>query len=209
MAESGRRERRIPVPRPPTPLARRFVRYVVGFGVAVGIGLAPFLGQLDLPLFTPLLHLIPRSLRDTLLPLSAALMGLVAVVVQWLGEERLTKTWLRKAFRRTLTVAGVSFLLLLVLHAFLVVRVPIPRTDSFESFIVGFVWPEVPDCRGYSLADCLRQGWLPLDERVVASLIGARQITLASLCLELAYLVFTGSFAALVGLVVLRTRPTR
>lgn len=205
MAESARRERRIPVPRPPTPLARRFVRYVVGFGVAVGIGSAPFLGQLDLPLFTPLLQLIPRSLQASLIPISAALMGLVAVVVQWLGEERLTKAWLRKAFGRTLAIAGVSLFLLLVLHPFLVVRVPIPRTGSVESFVVGFVQPDAPGCAGLSKAECVQS--LSLDEKKIATYWGDGQIALASLCLQLVYLLFAGSFGALIGLIILRMRP--
>lgn len=205
MAESARRERRIPVPRPPTPLARRFVRYVVGFGVAVGIGSAPFLGQLDLPLFTPLLHLIPRSLQASVIPISAALMGLVAVVVQWLGEERLTKAWLRKAFGRTLAVAGLSLFLLLVLYPFLVVRLPVPRTGSVESFVVGFVRPDAPGgCAGLSKAECVQS--LSLDEKKIATYWGDGQIALASLCLQLVYLLFTGSFGALIGLILLRTR---
>jgi hypothetical protein len=35
---------------PPTPLARQFVRLLVGFGVGVGLGSAPFLGIVDVPL---------------------------------------------------------------------------------------------------------------------------------------------------------------
>jgi hypothetical protein len=204
MAESNRRKIKATVPSLPTPLARQLVRYVVGFGVAVAIGMAPFLGELDLPLFTPLLHLIPRSIRDTLVPLSAALMGLVAVVVQWLGEERLTRVWLRKMFGRTLVIASLSFLLLLVLHNFVVVRVPIPSIGSTETFLVGFTRPDTPGCTGFSNAECIKR--LSMDEKRIASYWGDSQISLAALCLKLSYLLFTGSFGALVGLLVLRTR---
>jgi hypothetical protein len=207
MSESGRRDTRVPAPRLPTPLARRFVRYVVGFGVAVAIGLAPFLGELDLPLFTPLLHLIPRSVRDTLVPLSAALMGLVAVVVQWLGEERLSRVRLRKMFARTLAVAVFSFVLLFTLHNFIVVRVPIPSLDSTETFIVGFTRPDAPGCQGFSDSECIKR--LSMNEELIASYWGDRRIALASLCLKLAYLLFTGSFGALVGLLALRDQAKK
>jgi hypothetical protein len=202
MSESGGRDTRVQVPRLPTPLARQFVRYMVGFGVAVAIGLAPFLGELDLPLFTPLLHLIPRSVRDTLVPLSAALMGLVAVVVQWLGQERLSRARQRKMFARTLAVVVFSFVLLFALNNFIVVRVPIPALGSTETFIVGFTRPDTPECQGFSDAECIKR--LSMNEELIATYWGDRRIALASLCLKLAYLLFTGSFGALVGLLVLR-----
>src|SRR5437016_3481091 len=85
-------------PPPPPPLARRWIRYLLGFGVSVAIGLAPYLGKVHVPLFSPLLDLIPESLQTTILPLSSALMGIVAVGVQWYGGERLTEQWLRRAF---------------------------------------------------------------------------------------------------------------
>ncbi|HEX5757764.1 MAG TPA: hypothetical protein VF121_01075 [Thermoanaerobaculia bacterium] len=203
---AGRRGERL-VPLPPTPLTRKFFRYLGGFGVATGMGLAPVLGQLDLPLLTPLLHLIPRSLRDTLVPLSALLMGLMAVVVQWLGQERRSRAWLRKAFVGALIAAGVAFLLLVVLHLFVVVRVSVLGGEWFETFVVGFTRPDADACRGYSNAECVQR--LSLDEKRIASHWGDGQIGVASLCLELAYLLLTGSFGALVGLVVLREASRR
>ena len=208
MAETGRRRERL-VPLPPTPLARRFVRYLGGFGIATGVGLAPFLGQLDLPLLTPLLHLIPRSLRGTLVPLSAALMGVVAVGVQWLAQRRVSSAWLRRAFRGALAAAGAAFLLLLVLHLFVVVQISVLGGEAFETFVVGFVRPDADGCRGYSNVECVQR--LSLDEKRIASYWGDRQVAVASLCLELTYLLLTGAIGALVGLVVLRetSRPPR
>ncbi|MCF1459249.1 MAG: hypothetical protein LPH21_17405, partial [Shewanella sp.] len=108
-------------PKPPTNLANKFVRYLVGFSVGVAIGLAPYLGKLDLPLFTPLLTLIPFTIQDTVLPLSAALMGIIAVIVEWYGQERLTRRKMKKIFGRSLVIVLVSFLILVVVHTLLVV----------------------------------------------------------------------------------------
>src|ERR1051325_2256248 len=87
------------------PLTSTLVRYVLGFGVSVGVGLAPYLGRLNVPLFTPLLSMMPVSLQDTAIPLSAALMGVVAVAIQWHGRERLNRKWAEKTFKKTLALA--------------------------------------------------------------------------------------------------------
>ena len=73
---------------PATSLSKKFVRYIIGFGVGVAVGLAPYLGILNVPFFKPLLSLIPEAVRGTAIPLSAALMGIVAVVIQSYGSER-------------------------------------------------------------------------------------------------------------------------
>ena len=77
----------------PTPIARRYVSYVVGFGVALGIGLAPFLGKVAG--VDALLNLFPRSLHGSLIPLSAFLMGFIA------GDENgVSAAMLLEAVRR-------------------------------------------------------------------------------------------------------------
>ena len=78
---------------PPTPLAQRYVRYVVGFGVAVGVGLAPFLGKV--PGLDVLARLFPPDLKSTLIPFSAFLMGLIAVAIQYYSAESISRPVLR------------------------------------------------------------------------------------------------------------------
>lgn len=188
--------------RPPTPLGRKLVRYVLGFGVGIAVGLAPYLGLLDMPLFKPLLSLIPDSVRDQVIPLSAALMGAVAVVVQWYAGERLTRKWLRKLFARTLGAAVLSFILLTIIHGLVVVTLPIGKHGS-ESFIVGFTRPERHPCTAeISDAECVKL--VTFDPAEIASFWGDRQVQLARLSLVFSYLLFTGSFGTLIGLIILR-----
>jgi len=71
---------------------RKWVTYVVAFSVSVAIGLAPLLGKLRVPLFSPMLDMIPTYFQDSLITLTSALMGLVAVVVQWFSETGLSQT---------------------------------------------------------------------------------------------------------------------
>ena len=192
-------------PKPPTKISNDFVRYLVGFGVGVAIGLAPYLGVLDIPLFTPLLSLIPVTLQDTVIPLSAAIMGVVAVVIEWYGRERITHAWLSKMFNRTLIIALIVFLVLVSIHTLFVVRIPIDSASDAVSFVVGLERPLREPCTELiSDAECIKL--LTFDPSLISSFWGDRSIRLASLVLMLTYLVFTSTFGALVGLVLLRNR---
>lgn len=191
-----------------TPLSRDFVRYLLGFGVSVAVGLAPYLGKLEVPLFTPLLNLIPENVQDTLLPLSAASMGAVAVFVQWYGGERLSKVWLRRAFSRASVIAVIAFLMLLVVHTFFVVRVPILGGTEAVNFLVGINRPIKPPCPSdVSDAECIKR--LTFNTDAIESFWGDRSVRSAKLLLMLPYLTFTCAFASLVGLVLLRDRLSR
>src|SRR5581483_10059080 len=149
-------ERAIPTPQAPTALTRRWVRYVVGFSAGVAVGLAPFLGVLKVPLFTPLLALYPVTLQTRLIPLSGAVMGLAAVTIQWYGAERLSHKWLRRSFLTFLAGAGFALTLLLIMRAAFVVDVPIQGGDQQAAFVVG--WNRLPTCPCAESSDplCIR-----------------------------------------------------
>lgn len=193
---------------PPTPVTRTWVRAVVGFSVGVSVGLAPYLGVLDVPLFTPLLSLVPGSVRDTAIPLSAAVLGLIAVGVQWYGSgnisERLLKTW----FPRSTLLAGAGLLLFILLHATLVVSVQIEGGASRVAFVA---WPwRVPTCpckADVPDATCMIQ--LSFSESELDRCWGDRTRRLAGTALALSYTLATSGFGALVGLAVMRRGGSR
>jgi hypothetical protein len=206
MSSRSRTREEQQIPELPTPIARRFVRYLVGFGVGVAIGLAPYLGKLRLPLFAPLLDLIPQSLQDTVLPLSAALMGMLAVFVQWTAAERPSQKWLRTMFRRTLVLALVGFVLLVVAHTYMVETIPVTSGESTGavSLVIGLKRPaDEGDCRGLSNAACIKSV-LTMDQAAVTDFWGDHPVRLSRLALIATYLLFTSSFGLLVGLLVLR-----
>lgn len=188
--------------RPANALSKKLVRYILGFGVGIGTGLAPYLGILNVPLFKPLLSLIPNSIQNTVIPLSAALMGLVAVVVQWYAGERVTKKWMRKMFALTLITAATTFIILTVVHTLVVVTLPIEDNNSL-SFIVGFTRPVRPPCtEDVSDEQCIML--LSANPARIASFWGNQQVRLARLALIFSYLFFTGSFGVMVGLIILK-----
>jgi hypothetical protein len=191
---------------PPTSLVRDLLRYILGFSVSVGVGLAPYLGKVDVPLFDSLLELIPLNIQDTALPLSAALMGIVAVVIQWYGSSHVSKKWLQKWFVRTLITTLVSFVILFVMHTLLVVKVNIHGGESSVSYLVGFSRPVRPPCTAeISDSACISQK-LTLNPADVESFWGSGQVRIAKLALVSPYLVFTSTFGLLVGLLLLRSR---
>ncbi len=191
-----------PPPAAPTPLGRLWVRYLLGFGVSVGIGLAPYLGRVNVPGFTPLLRLLPESEQDVLIPLSSALMGLTAVVVQYYGQTRVSRPWLERAFVRTLGLTVFSFLLLFVVHTFVVVRVDLHGGKDYVRFVVGFTRPEMKPCTAeVSDADCIKA--VSMSQSAIESFWGDTRIRVARLCLMLSYLAFTSLFGLLVGLLLL------
>lgn len=188
---------------PPPRLARRLVRYILGFGVSFAIGLAPYLGKLKVPGFTPLLSLIPSTIQDTAIPLSAALMGIVAVVIQWYGGEKVTRAWLRNGFKRTLVLALLSLVVLIVVHTMVVVRVEYQGGQESETFLVGFVRPNKPPCTSdVSDSNCIKL--ITFDVSKIESFWGDRQVRIAKLALILPYLSFMSSFGLLVGLLLLK-----
>lgn len=195
-------------PKLPTSFTGRLVRYVLGFGVGVAVGLSPYLGLLHVPFFVPLLNLIPESIQTSVIPLSAALMGTVAAVVQWFEHEGINQVLLRRFFKRILFTITTSFVVLLVVHTMVVVSVPILGGRDSVTFIVGFTRPDKPPCTvDVSDSDCIKR--ITLDTSAIESFWGDRAVRLATLSLSLAYLAFTGSFGALIGLVLLKENSMR
>ena len=117
--------------------ARYFGRMLRWFGVTVVLGLSPFLGHWNMPGFAVLLSVCPDSLQSTVIPVTAFLMGLTAVAVQWYSETKPTRGQLSKWFKYSVLSTVVGVLALLVLNIFFVQRIPIERGKKFHSLIVG------------------------------------------------------------------------
>lgn len=185
---------------PPTPLARRFVRYGVGFGVAVGVGLAPLLGK-----FRDLL--LPLSLQETpLIPVSAFLMGAIAMGVQFYAGERLGRALIRRRFWWTALVLVASLLLLFLFSDLWVVRLSSADGQLLPPLLVG---PSrvAGCCPGVSSNKACLAGISPDPEAIEAC--WGRSLRVSGLALSLSYLTVMGSFGALIGLLLLQEEALR
>jgi hypothetical protein len=201
----------------PTPLAKEFVRRLLGFGVWVALGLAPFLGRVHVPGFSPLLDMYPSTLR-WLIPISGLLMGMLALVVEFAAGRRVSQKTLTRWFARAVALFVASCGLLIVLYLFLVVRVDgaVPAAGEGSkpaTFAVVTGTLEVPpqppgsDCKcnpGWPADKCIEK--ITLNPANVRLCFGSERVAFASLALAVLYLALTGSFAAGVGLLLLAQR---
>lgn len=193
----------------PTPLARRYVRYVVGFGVAIGIGLAPFLGKV--PGLDVMLDLFPLTMRGTLIPVSAFLMGIVAAAVQFYAGEAFDTALLRRRFRFTLMLLLTSIVLLLAFYTLFVEVVAVEGGTKTVPVIVGST--RLTEAQGcgcpdrYRTQQCIRS--LSLNEAAIETCWDSGSIRLRRLLLSLGYLALTGGFGALIGLLLLQEDARR
>jgi hypothetical protein len=186
-------------------LATQWVSYLLGFSVSVAAGLAPYLGRVKIPLFTPLLSLIPLTIQDVAIPVSSAAMGIVAVVVQWYGSTRISEAWLSRIFVRTLTSCALLFVAFVSIEMMAVERIDVPATGGRVSFVVGFSYPNKAPCAELSRSDCIGKK-IGLNPAAVLTYFGGQQVHESELMLVITYTAFMSSFGALVGLLVIARR---
>lgn len=196
---------------PPTPLARQYVRLVVGFSAGMALGLAPFLGTFPIPGFRALLTLYPNESRLDLVTMGAFLMAVVAVVVQFYAGERLSADNLRRWFRRTTLVIGVALIALTVLVNEWVVR--IGTAESTTSFVIAGERLPYDGSPGDEVIGCPCPTKMP--DRICLLRLGAgdegiplcwddkprRRVNLA---LFASYFLLTGGFGTMIGLLILQ-----
>jgi hypothetical protein len=187
---------------PPTPLARQFVRLLVGFTVGVGVGAAPFLGTVNVPLFKQLVDVFPNEDRDLMLALGAFAMGLVAVAVQFYAGESSSRTRVRRLFARTLTVIVVALLALGVLLVKFVEQKAVGRGEV-ASFAIARERLAGCSCDSdLSNEACLSE--LTADPAILATCWDPGTTDNVDLALLGSYLLLTSGFGSLIGLLLLQ-----
>jgi hypothetical protein len=189
---------------PPTPLARQFVRLLVGFGVGVGVGSAPFLGTVDVPLFEQLVEVFPNEGRNRLFALGAFAMGLVAVAVQFYAGEASSRQRVRRLFSRTLLTIVLALAALGVLVVKFVEQIDVAGGEVASFAIAGERRPATicPCDPAVSDQECLAS--LTANPALIDRCWSPDATDNVHLALVAAYLLLTGGFGALIGLLILQ-----
>lgn len=187
---------------PPTPLARQFVRLLVGFGVGVGLGSAPFLGYVDVPLFPQLVDVFPNDGRELLFALGAFAMGVVAVAIQFYAGEESSRKRLRRLFSRTLLVIAVALVVLGVVVVKYVKSMDVADGEVASFVIAGERLEGCPCPASLSHQRCL--SILTANPAVIEACWDPDVTVNVELALLGSYLLLTSGFGALIGLLLLQ-----
>jgi hypothetical protein len=180
-----------------TPFLREhWVQLVLGFSVSVAAGMLPYLGKF-VPLFTPMLAILPEAVQPVAIPLSAAAMGITAALIQWRDIQKLQPTQTKIWFGRTLVLCIVALVALAGVETTAVVRVDVPAVKGTVSFAVGPFTPGTAPCAGLSRADCISHQ-LSLDEARIDSYFGEGWVDITKFVLVIVYTIFMSTFGALV-----------
>jgi hypothetical protein len=169
-------------------------QYLPGFGLGV-LGLFPYLGKV-IPLFSPMLAILPEAIQPVAIPLSATGMGITAIALRWYLVHNVKKGQLKQLFRPTVLTCGIAFLVFVAIEVAAVVRIDVPAVNRTVSFAVGPKNPGNPPCSGLSRADCIKHR-LSLDEAVITSYYGDGWVTATNISLTLDYTLLMSTLGAL------------
>ena len=192
-------------PSPPTTLARLYARYVVGFGVGVAVAMAPFLGSIGVPLFTPLASLLPHYERGTATAVAGLVGGLGAMILEFYSMERQSGRRLRRLFPALLVVLLVMLGVLLLLNSLFVLVLPIQGGQQEVSILISGARTAQCPCPGtMSDLQCLQS--MGLAKTAIEECWGLRQLRLLRFAYVAAYGAVIGLFGLLVATLILRRR---
>ena len=184
---------------------RPVLRYVIGLGVPIGIGISPWIANPQAPDWTSLLDPFPVSLRSILVPISAVLLGGIAVATQFYSRSHWSRSRLERIFGRLFLLFLLSMILLTVAYFLVVVRLPGDGGRSSVSFAVGFSQDSCCPCPA-ELSDMACAQQLNLKPSGLNHSRSDWKRKLTELWLSLLLLAAISLFAVLVGILLLDSR---
>ena len=185
-----------------TPQGRRFVRVALTVGLGIPGALAPLLGTQAVPYFEPLVSVLSRELRGTVIPFSIVIVTVVAVVLEFQVRERITARARRWLFGICLLSLLAAIGWLFSLQTSHVRPMPIERGQR-QVWIV--ITPERrAGCPCGDLPDLLCVHRLTLDPARLELCWGGPELQRIQRQLAASYLVTIFLLVALIGIAVLK-----
>lgn len=190
---------------PLTPVAKKYLGYLLSFAVTLGVGFAPLWGG-KVPGFHAILDVYPKS-QQKVIPFASILMSVTALAVQFFRGF---------APLRHLKASFIGLLVLFIVSVFgcyialdaLVIQIEVPAIHGKVAYLVGS--KPLPTCecakRGLDIRQCIGFA-ISADPDEVAECFSREEISKRSMILSVLYLFVMWSFAALVGLLILKEAP--
>lgn len=190
---------------PLTPVAKKYLGYLLSFVVTLGVGFAPLWGG-KVPGFHAILDVYPKS-QQKVIPFASILMSMTALAVQFFRGFAQPRHL--KAFFMVLFVAFiVSVFACYIAYDALVIQIEVPATHGTVAYLVGS--KPLPTCecakRGLEIRQCIGFA-ISADPREVAECFSREEISKRSTILSGLYILVMLLFAALVGLLMLKEAP--
>lgn len=195
---------------PSTSVPRRFIRLVFDFFVGLAIGLAPFLGTKNVPGFRALISVMPYQYTNLLITLSAFLMGIIVVAIQFYSAERILRPLLNRLFG--IALAAMIFGFFLFYHLRIEYTVDVERRrGKTVSVLVGAspLKSCFAVCRDpvHRRAECIKS--LSFDPAAIESCWDGQEILRRGEILGFSYLILTGGVGVLIGFLMLQEKLLR
>jgi TIR domain-containing protein len=187
----------------PTALSRDLARRVLGLGVGIVVAMAPFLGYVKVPGFEALFNLLPFQIQSEIVALSAFIVSLITVALQFYVAEKISRRVLRRIFKRVLFAVLIGFVGFIVLLSALTERVP--RGHKKVSVMISFSRTTDCICKTSNNIECIRE--LSFNEAAIQSCWGTGPLKVIKVLFILWYLALMSGFVVLVGLDLLRRAP--
>jgi hypothetical protein len=187
------------------PHTRKYLRYMIAFGVSVAIGLSPLLGNVNIPGFTAILTLFPLSLRSTVIPFAAFIMALPALAVQFYALDRSKLGTLRRWFKYAIGSALLAAVALFIGFMQVVVAAVPPGTDQTLRYVIGPEMRSKCPCVAKSLEieQCIGQA-ITADPVQVEGCYPRSAVQFNKTIISLIYFAMMASFGTAIGVLILR-----
>jgi hypothetical protein len=188
---------------------RKYLWYVLGFGVTLVVGMAPLLGRRGIPGFSPLGDILPLNVKDGVIVIASVLMTAPAIGVQFFSGEAFTAKRLSRAFAVVFLALVIGTFMLYGAYAHDVIQVPFLGERGTAAYIVGRTM--VKDCpcleRNLTISQCIGDA-ITTNPVAVAACYDPQEISARESRLSMLYLFVMFAFGVLIGLVVVKeARP--
>ena len=191
---------------PLTPIGHRYLRYMLSIGVSLAVGLAPLLGKVGVPGFTPIIEVFPMDMRGgALIAFASFLMTLPAVAVQFYAGNAIAVHRVDRWFAPVLLALVPLTMLLYYIYSNTTTTVPIEEGRMTAVYVVGDEFLDDCPCKEARLRiqKCIGHA-ITTNYVEVYDCYDRSQINRRRNSLGLLYLLVMLGFGALIGLIVLK-----
>lgn len=186
-----------------TPIQKTYTRYILAYTVTLGVALAPLLGKIRVPGFSPIADVFPANLQRGVVPFASFLMALPVICVHFFSRDRVRISVINRLFAIVIPAVIVLPFLLYFLYSNYVVQVDFEGGRGSGAYVVGErMLPDCP-CGKLDIARCIAEV-LTANPAAVTACYDRREINARRTALAIVYLLLMLGFGTLIALVILK-----